>query len=540
VRIVISSGHGKYIRGASGSPVPPQLDEVDEARKVVDKVAEFWRSSGVEVTTFHDNTSHDQNTNLNTIVNYHNSHLQPHDLDVSIHFNAYDGSAHGVECLYVTQQSLAKKVSDAVAAVGFTNRGPKKRTDLFFLNNTEEPAILVEVCFCDHTGDSNTYRAKFDTVCWAIAQAISGQPITAPPAQPPVEPPDERPPIKPPQPPSGTSKPVIGIGDEGPYVSEAQADLNRELEGCDLHVDGDFGSLTEEAVYDYQRSRGLDADGMIGEQTWAALDTHKPPYTPPGLPEPLTAQQQEEIAQIAINSEIASYSWDDRGQAPEGYVKGFALAWANTYRQLMTGYMPAVEMAEANTGNEKDVLYQYKDTLKSLGMPTDKDGPDTLRALWTIMMGLGMRESSGQHCCGRDMSADNVSSDTAEAGLYQTSWNAHSCSDNFDVLFDTFSAGEDSDNPQGFLDYFKEDVSCSSSDWQNYGSGDGAEFQYLCKNQPSFACETCAITLRNLCNHYGPVNRFEVEVKADAEKMLKAVQDYVDKEEDAHGWAFGD
>ena len=85
--VVISSGHGKYIRGASSSPIPPYLDEVDEARKVVDRVAEYLKSAGVKVDTFHDNTSHDQDTNLKTIVNYHNSR-PAHDLDVSCHFNA--------------------------------------------------------------------------------------------------------------------------------------------------------------------------------------------------------------------------------------------------------------------------------------------------------------------------------------------------------------------------------------------------------------------------------------------------------------------
>jgi hypothetical protein len=543
MRIVISSGHGKYIRGASGSPVPPQLDEVDEARRVVDKVAELWRASGVEVTTFHDNTSHDQSTNLSTICNYHNSHLQPHDLDISIHFNAYDGSAHGVEVLYVTQEALAAKVSAAIAAIGFTNRGAKYRSDLKFLNSTEAKSILVEVCFCDHTGDSNTFRANFDAVCRAIAESISGQAVGTPPDRPPSgeRPPIDVPPIPVEPPPTTPSnKPVLGEGDEGVYVIELQTDLNRELEGCNLDADGDFGSLTDEAVRDYQRSRALTVDGIVGEQTWAALDTHKPPYTPPGLPVPLTAQQQEDIAEIAINSAIADYDWDDRGRAPDGYVKGFALAWANTYRQLMTGYMPAVEMAKANSGNsEKDVLQWYFTQFRDAGMDNTKDGPDTLRHLWALLMGLGMRESSGRHCEGRDMSADNVSSDTAEAGLFQTSYNAHSCSDNFDLLFDAFIAGEAMDNPQGFMEYFREEVSCSDSSWQNYGSGNGAEFQYMCKHQPAFACETCAIVLRKLRQHYGPINREEVELKNDADVMLKAVQDYVDQEEAAHGWAFG-
>ena len=41
-------------------------------------------------------------------------------------------------------------------------------------------------------------------------------------------------------------------------------------------------------------------------------------------------------------------------------------------------------------------------------------------------LGLGMRESSGQYCCGRDTSEDNTTADTAEAGLFQMSWNAMS------------------------------------------------------------------------------------------------------------------
>jgi len=193
MRIVISSGHGKYIRGASGYPVPPQLDEVDEARKVVDKVANLLRDEGVAVDTFHDDTSTTQNENLNTIVNHHNA--QTRDLDVSVHFNAYDGSAHGVEVLYVTQDDLAAEVSDAISeAGGFTDRGPKYRSDLFFLNSTEQPAILIETCFCDNTGDSNAYRSRFDAICEAIAETISGREIEDRPPRP-ERPPPERPPL---------------------------------------------------------------------------------------------------------------------------------------------------------------------------------------------------------------------------------------------------------------------------------------------------------------------------------------------------------
>jgi hypothetical protein len=64
---------------------------------------------------------------------------------------------------------------------------------LFFLNNTEEPAILLEVCFCDNTSDSNNYNENFNDVCEAIAESISG--ISVPDEElPPVEPPVTEPP----------------------------------------------------------------------------------------------------------------------------------------------------------------------------------------------------------------------------------------------------------------------------------------------------------------------------------------------------------
>lgn len=167
--IVISSGHGKYVRGAVGI-----LDEVDEARMVVEEVADLLRDRGVAVKTFHDDTSHSQNENLNTIVDYHNA--QERELDVSVHFNAYveTTAPMGTECLYVTQEQLAGSIAKAVAACGLTNRGAKKRTDLFFLNQTEKPSVLIEVCFVDSSADADVYKSAFEQICEAIATVIGG------------------------------------------------------------------------------------------------------------------------------------------------------------------------------------------------------------------------------------------------------------------------------------------------------------------------------------------------------------------------------
>ena len=177
--IVISVGHGKKIRGASGKTqsTPWGLDEVDEACRVVPEVAKRLTRAGHKVVTFFDETSTTQDQNLKTIVEFHNS--QTRDVDVSFHFNASDGEGHGVEVLYVTQEDLAGRISAAIAAAGgLKNRGAKYRGDLYVLNNTDEPAVLIEVCFCDNEGDCAAYRDKFDAICQAIADVAEKRPAS--------------------------------------------------------------------------------------------------------------------------------------------------------------------------------------------------------------------------------------------------------------------------------------------------------------------------------------------------------------------------
>jgi N-acetylmuramoyl-L-alanine amidase len=166
--IVISSGHGLYVRGASGV-----LDEVTEARVVVEEVALRLRMRGVNAITFHDDESLDQSDNLATIVDFHNS--MNRDLDVSVHFNAYveTTSAMGTECLHATQEELATSMAGALGEAGFTNRGAKQRTDLYFLNQTLMPSILIEVCFVDSTADADVYSSRIGMICDAIASVLS-------------------------------------------------------------------------------------------------------------------------------------------------------------------------------------------------------------------------------------------------------------------------------------------------------------------------------------------------------------------------------
>ena len=321
-------------------------------------------------------------------------------------------------------------------------------------------------------------------------------------------------------------RPLLKYGSYGPDVRTVQ-----ECLGC-TPLDSDFGSITETAVEKFQREQDLSADGIVGTDTWTALETvyDLPPYPPPMFPV-LTDAQIDAICELADRSKIASFNWPDRGQAPVGYTRGMAIAWSTIYRKYLAGDSSVLEMAKANTHNDdKDALAWLNSDFAKVGMNNDKAGPDTLRHTIVLLMGLGLRESSGQHCEGRDQSASNTSSDTAEAGLFQQSANSLSASPEMQKLYDEYLAGGglDGSQPLCALDLFAEDVSCSSSDWSCYGSGKGFQFQTMIKHCPQFACEVCAVGLRVLRAHWGPIGRREVSIRPEADDLFRVVQRFID------------
>lgn len=318
--------------------------------------------------------------------------------------------------------------------------------------------------------------------------------------------------------PAELPRPELRQGDEGPAVAYAQSLLPHGF-------DGDFGPITDDEVRDFQRTRGLAVTGVIDDDTWDALEFHEPPVLP-SLPSSAVAA----VLMIAEASAIANYPWQDRGVAPKGYTQGMALAFAQSYLRLKAGNAAVVEMARRNShDDEVDALSWYNSDFYALGMSNESSGVHTLRHLYVLLLGQGMRESSGQHCCGRDQSAENTSSETAEAGLFQTSYNAHDCCPEFDPLMDEYEAADSGTFPlSGFREVFARDVVCSDADWDCYGSGRGYDFQLLCKEQPAFAVESCALVLRNRREHYGPINRKEAELRTEADDMFRAVQAFID------------
>ncbi len=125
-------------------------------------------------------------------------------------------------------------------------------------------------------------------------------------------------------------RPRLKPGDTGDAVKEAQKLLN-------VAVTGTFDAATEEALRAFQaRTIGLEVDGLIGPYTWRALLADHPPETA-AKPVELSPDLIKIIAMLAASSPIARYSWQNRGVAPAGYIKGMAVTFAQVCQKWKAG-----------------------------------------------------------------------------------------------------------------------------------------------------------------------------------------------------------
>lgn len=182
MKINVHAGHnpdGKIGCGAVGF-----IKESTENRNVKNEVIRLLKLLG---HTVYDCTVDDGSSARNVlekIVAKCNAHDV--DLDVSIHFNAGasdksgNGKTTGTEVYIYSQNSKARaeaeRVCEAIASLGFKNRGVKVKNNLYVLRNTNAPAMLVECCFVDDKDDVALYDHK--KMAAAIVYGITGQKVT--------------------------------------------------------------------------------------------------------------------------------------------------------------------------------------------------------------------------------------------------------------------------------------------------------------------------------------------------------------------------
>ena len=298
-KIAVRGGHCPKVPGARAI-----LDELTEDRLIKDAVIKYLKQLGHEVldVTPPDSTS-TSSVDLAYGVNKANSWNA--DLFASFHFNkAYDSynGALGTEVCVYSEHEIAKRVVNAIASLGFKNRGQRIRTGLYELKHTNMQSMIVETCFVEATEDVTLYRKIGpDAIGKAIAEAISNKTTNTTTNNTPV---------------SNKSESVTVVNKtEGlaadNWISRLQAECKEQvfsnqivdgiagdktLAGCPTlregnkgnitkllqeklvslgyntnGVDGIFDSQTKAAVISYQKSRGLSQDGIVGQNTWREL-----------------------------------------------------------------------------------------------------------------------------------------------------------------------------------------------------------------------------------------------------------------------------
>lgn len=160
MKILLSAGHGGTDSGSIGAD---RRKEKDRTLDLANRVASILRNAGHSVTV---------NTEKTVFGRWRFKNKNGYDYALSIHFNAFNGSATGTECFYKGTQKKASELSSKVASVlGVKNRGAKATSSLYMMNIGFDN--LIEVCFHDNGADLAQYNANIDKVASAIANVIA-------------------------------------------------------------------------------------------------------------------------------------------------------------------------------------------------------------------------------------------------------------------------------------------------------------------------------------------------------------------------------
>jgi len=180
MKIAVRGGHNFQATGAVAL-----IDETTEDRKVKDSAIKYLRQLGHEIL---DVTPPDMDTNSDLVYGVNKANSWGADLFISIHFNkAYNGYVGrlGTETLIYSKsdnikldEEVAARIVNAIAELGFVNRGVKEDTSLYELKSTKMASIIVEVCFVEATEDVTLYKkVGYDNIGKSIAEAIANKKV---------------------------------------------------------------------------------------------------------------------------------------------------------------------------------------------------------------------------------------------------------------------------------------------------------------------------------------------------------------------------
>ena len=178
MKVLMIAGHGgsPYESGAVGCG----YTEAVETRRMATAVAPLLRNYGFEVVMYDQ-----KNDAYKVLKNGGSLPLSGVGYVIELHLNAAandpqgNGKTTGVEVLVHTAEkgiTVEQAICRRIAALGFQNRGVKRRSDLLVMNTVHRKGIshaLIETCFVDDADDMKLYKAKFYDIARAIADGVA-------------------------------------------------------------------------------------------------------------------------------------------------------------------------------------------------------------------------------------------------------------------------------------------------------------------------------------------------------------------------------